>query len=198
MSGEWQPIPDETPIDPSDLKVKGVTTRSELNRLEASNLRKPMLKYFGGRPNQQMAPFDLEWSRGLHGEMFGDVWLSAGTFRRVQLNIGIDHSAIAANLAILLDDLQSWPGCGMDWGEQAARLHYRAVHIHPFLNGNGRWSRLMANIWLALHGQSVTAWPEQTISGVSTIRAAYIAAIKTADGGDLQPLIEMHCKYSTR
>jgi hypothetical protein len=27
--------------------------------------------------------------------------------------------------------------------EISARLHHRAVVIHPFLNGNGRWSRML-------------------------------------------------------
>ncbi len=80
--------------------------------------------------------------------------------------------------------------------EQVARLHHRAVEIHPFHNGNGRWARLLANIWMRQHGSQVIAWPEKTIGTVSEIRDDYIAAIKKGDDGDFAPLLDMHSKYA--
>ena len=44
----------------------------------------------------------------------------------------------------------------IDLSEQAVLLHHRAVQIHPFENGNGRWSRLLANIWLKKHAHPIT------------------------------------------
>jgi fido (protein-threonine AMPylation protein) len=68
--------------------------------------------------------------------------------------------------------------------------------IHPFENGNGRWARLLANVWLKQNGQGIVARPDEHLVGrESSIREEYIAALKTADSGNLDPLIEMHKKY---
>jgi Fic-DOC domain mobile mystery protein B len=189
---DWQPIPGETPIDPSGLKVRGVTNRAELNRVEAACIRKVIAKYLASRPTRKLASFDLDWCQRLHAEMLGNVWEWAGQIRSRDLNIGISFGAIRENLLALLADLHSWPGFKMDFVEQAARFHHRAVQIHPFENGNGRWSRLLANIWLRLNDHRLIDWPEATIGTESVIRSQYIAAIRQADGGDLDPLIELH------
>jgi len=70
------------------------------------------------------------------------------------------------------------------------------VAIHPFLNGNGRWSRMLANIWLKLHGSSSAIWPEEAVGEASIIRGEYLAAIKAADKMDFAPLIALHEKYT--
>ena len=36
--------------------------------------------------------------------------------------------------------------------EIAVRFHHAIVFIHPFPNGNGRWSRLMADIFMVRLG----------------------------------------------
>ena len=70
------------------------------------------------------------------------------------------------------------------------RLHYRAVGIHPFPNGNGRWARMLANIWLRRHGHPITEWPEETIGSVSVIRKEeHLTAIRAYDEGDEGPLL---------
>jgi Fic-DOC domain mobile mystery protein B len=195
MAGDWPQVPGETPIDPSDLKVRGITTRADLNAAEANNIRRPIVKYLAGKPSRRIAPFDLAWSLRLHAEMFGDVWNWAGQVRNRELNLGVASYAILGELQLLLDDLRSWSGFGMDLVEQSARLHYRAVHIHPFMNGNGRWSRLLASIWLKQRGHSPVRWPEDVIGTESPIRAEYIAAVQAADTGDYEPLIELHRRY---
>lgn len=48
--------------------------------------------------------------------------------------------------------------------EIAARIHHRAVQIHPFLNGNGRWSRMLVNIYLKQNGLQPTKWNENLLS----------------------------------
>jgi len=83
----------------------------------------------------------------------------------------------------------------MDLTEQATRLHHIAVEIHPFPNGNGRWGRMLTNIWLALHGSPIIGWPEEAIGTISPIRDQYIAALEAADNGDLEPFVEMHRRY---
>lgn len=80
----------------------------------------------------------------------------------------------------------------------ADHLHHLAGQIHPFPNGNGRWSRLLANIWLKVHKWPLTDWPEDAIGATSVIRDDYLAAVRAADSGDYSPLIELHRKYSAK
>jgi fido (protein-threonine AMPylation protein) len=87
----FQPIPGETPItDFSELKVKGIFYRSELNRVEATNIARAMSRYLGGTLTRKEAPFDYAWLLRLHREMFEDVWGWAGRLRTSVTNIGIE------------------------------------------------------------------------------------------------------------
>src|ERR1043165_4932506 len=109
MMPDWQEsISDETPIDPSRLKIRGVTNRRELNRHEAANILKAFTKYLASKPNRQLAPFDFDWCLRLHFEMFGDVWEWAGQIRSRNLNLGIPFGAIRENLADMLEALPDW------------------------------------------------------------------------------------------
>ena len=194
---QWEPIPGETPIDDiSGLKIRSVKTRAALNAVEAENIRSAVLKYLSAKPTRKQAVFDLRWLATLHEEMFGQVWSWAGEIRRRDLNLGVPNTQIDTQLYNLLGDLAYWEEHGTPIIEQAALLHYHAVRIHPFLNGNGRWSRLLANIWLVLHDHAPTQWPEETIGTASAIRSEYIAAIQKADAGDVKPLIALHSRYT--
>jgi Fic-DOC domain mobile mystery protein B len=157
----WEILQGETPIDVSGLKRKGLSTRAELNRAEAENIRKVVVKYLAAKPSRRSAPFTLTWAKRLHKEMFGDVWKWAGDFRQENLNLAPDWHQIPMQVQALLDDLVCWQEQGDSLLEQAARLHHRAVWIHPFSNGNGRWARMLANIWLKRHGNSIIEWPEE-------------------------------------
>ncbi|MHC4219370.1 MAG: mobile mystery protein B [Planctomycetota bacterium] len=195
--GAWETLPGETPIeDTSGVKQTDITTRAELNRAEGENIRKAVVKYLAGKPSRRSAPFDLDWVLRLHREMLGDVWVWAGSVRSSVTDIGVGPQQIEVALQGLLDDLGHWREDDVGLLEQAVRLHHRAVHIHPFENGNGRWARLLANIWLKRHDHGLTKWPEETIGTESVIRGDYITAIKAADNGDLGPLLELHRRYT--
>jgi Fic-DOC domain mobile mystery protein B len=193
----FEPIPGETPIDDiSGLKIKGITLRRELNLVEAENIRKATINYFTGRLSRQEAPFDYAWALQLHREMFGDVWSWAGELRWTQTTIGVAPEHVETQLYDLFESIPYWND--MPWVEQAARLHHRAVQIHPFINGNGRWSRFLANVWLRLNGQPYTEWPEETVGETSVIRGEYLAAIKAADNGDYALLIGLHDRFARK
>ncbi len=113
----------------------------------------------------------------------------------MSLNLGISWLLIEESLENLLRDRAAWAESGMDVVEQAARLHHKAVWIHPFLNGNGRWARLLANILLKQNDHPPTDWPETLIGTESTLRGAYLEAIRMADDGDHEPLTTLHRTY---
>ncbi len=190
--GDRDPIPGETEIDLSHLKVKGVRNRVQLNALEAENIRKVVLKYLGKRPSRRTAPFNESWMLRLHKQMFSDVWKWAGRIRTEDLNFGIPWQRIRESLHALDGDLAFWEQDGMNILERAVRLHHRAVWIHPFPNGNGRWARMLANILLKLNDCSVTEWPDPEMGKASLIRTEYLEAIKAADDGDCGPLMAVH------
>ncbi len=197
MMSEWAPIPGETPIDISDLKVKGISNRAQLSVVEAENIRKVIVKYLSKRPTRKMAPFDLSWFKRLHKQMFGDVWRWAGRIRREDLNIGVRWSLIETSLQELADDLAYWERDGTNVLERATRLHYRAVFIHPFQNGNGRWARMLANILLKRNDGSVTEWPDPELGdAASSIRGEYLTALQAADHGEIEPLMALHQRFT--
>ena len=72
--------------------------------------------------------------------MFGDVWEWAGRYRTSETNIGVPPFQIETRLSEMLEDLKAWGLSDMEMLQQSVYLHHRAVHIHPFLNGNGRWA----------------------------------------------------------
>jgi Fic-DOC domain mobile mystery protein B len=193
------PIHGQTPLDDiSGLRDRSIRTRTDLNAAEALNIRKAVVKYLLRRPGRRAAPFDPPWLLRLHAEMFGDVWSWAGLLRTRELNIGPPPHEIGTRLVQLLGDLTAWGEFSMPRDEQAARLHHGAVLIHPFLNGNGRWARMVANIWLRLNGSPVVEWPEETVGSASVIRDEYLAAVRKADRGDVGPLLTLHRRFASR
>jgi Fic-DOC domain mobile mystery protein B len=191
----WKAIPGETPIDPSGLRDKSIRTRKQLNEAEGRNIAAAVFKYLIGPLTPAMSPFDLAWALKLHEEMFGNVWEWAGQLRTIDLNLGVSWRQVETRLYDLLQSVPYWKE--MPLMEQAARLHHEAVSIHPFENGNGRWARMLANIWLKLKGSSPTFWPEESVGETSVIRDEYLNAIKAADAMDFALLIALHEKYST-
>jgi len=189
-------LPGETPIDDSSgLKVSGVSTRRQLSIVEAENIRKVLVKYFGGDLSDEIAPFDLIWAKRLHQEMYEEVWEWAGQFRLKDLNLGCPWAQVPEMTHNLFENLKYWKDQKVDLLEQATHLHHQSVFIHPFQNGNGRWARMLTNVWLCLHGSPDVAWPEETIGSSSPIRSQYIEALKAADDGAMGRLIDLHRQY---
>lgn len=167
-------------------------TLQEIYFFEAKNITKATLKYLSGKTDKKLAPFTFEWYLQLHNDMFGDVWDWAGKLRQVELSIGVKAYLVSTELKKLVDDLAFWDkNKTFSIVEIAARLHHRAVQIHPFKNGNGRWSRMLANIYLKQNGLNPTKWNENLLSKENPHRDDYILSLKHADNGDYSMLIEL-------
>ena len=188
-------IADATPLDDiSGLKLDTSKPYSmdEIYLYEAKNITQATLKYLSLVPDKKLAPFSYEWLLLLHKEMFGDVWEWAGKLRQVELSIGVKAYLVSTEIKKLVDDLAFWEqNKSFDVIEIASRLHHRAVQIHPFINGNGRWSRMLANIYLKQNGLQPTKWNENLLSKENLHRDDYIKALKSADDGDYRDLIEL-------
>ncbi len=180
--------------DLSGLKLDKNKTYStnEIYFFEAQNILKANLDYLGGIPDKKPDSFDTYFLLKLHKEMFDDVWDWAGKIRTVELNFGVKAYLVSTELRKLVDDLNFWhKNKNFDVVEIAARLHHRAVVIHPFINGNGRWSRMLANIYLKQNSLSPTKWNEDLLAKENVHRGDYIRALKQADNGDYAPLIKL-------
>jgi len=188
-------IADATPLDDiSGLKLDTSKpyTMDEISLYEAKNITKATLKYLSLVPDKKLAPFSFEWLLLLHKEMFGEVWEWAGKLRQVELSIGVKAYLVSTEIKKLVDDLEFWEqNKSFDVIETASRIHHRAVQIHPFLNGNGRWSRMLANIYLKQNGLQPTKWNENLLSKENLHRDDYIKALKKADDGDYRDLIKL-------
>jgi len=188
-------IADATHLDDvSGLKLDNTKqyTIEDIYFYEAKNITKATLKYLSLTPDKKLAPFTFEWLLTLHKEMFGDVWDWAGKLRKSELSIGVKAYLVSTEIKKLVDDISFWEeNKTFDTIEIASRIHHRAVQIHPFLNGNGRWSRMLANIYLKQNGLSPTKWNENLLSKENLHRDDYIKALKKADDGDYRDLIKL-------
>ncbi len=196
MIDSTKSIDNATPLDDiSGLKLPKSKSYSlkDVYIKEAENIADATLKYLSATPTKKEAPFSFEWLLQLHEEMFGNVWDWAGKLRQVELSIGIKAYLVPTELKKLSDDITYWDKKKVfDVYETASRLHHRAVQIHPFKNGNGRWSRMLANIYLRQHGLMPVKWQEDLLSKENPKRDEYIQALKKADRSDYKDLIAMH------
>jgi len=182
-----------TPLDPDEkqgLKFGHITTRGELDELEQANIEQG-LEWVSRRRGGDI--FDDAFIRRLHKRLFGDVWSWAGEYRLTEKNIGIDPFQISMQLRMLLGDACYWAEHDVYPPlEAAARFHHRMVQIHPFPNGNGRHARVVADILLEeVYDHPPIEWASGfDLQADNARRNAYIAALRAADGGDFEPLLE--------
>ena len=170
------------------LKFKHITTRDSLNHLEQVNIQSGMSWVYKTRRSDFLTE---SFVRELHKKLFGEVWTWAGVFRRTGKNIGVDPLYIGVELRMLLGDMHYWithetyPA-----KESVMRFHHRLVFIHPFVNGNGRHARIMADaLLIRLFQQTPIDWAGgYDLCRMNERRNAYIQALRSADQGDYTAL----------
>lgn len=186
--------PNDVPIHATPLTAEEreglipshVTLHRELNELEQQNILEADTWVFARRHN----PLRRAFLRSLHHRMFGKVWRWAGVYRSSNKNIGVDREQIQIRLDEALDNVRYWiEHKTFPPDEIAVRFHHELVFIHPFPNGNGRWSRLMADILAIRLGQPRFSWGSSSLRAADKTRQAYIEALKAADNHDFTALI---------
>ena len=107
----------------------------------------------------------------LHKRMFGDVWKWAGKYRATPRNLGVEPWKIQTEIFQLLDDVRYWiENRTYAPDEIAVRFHHRLVAIHPFPNGNGRWSRLAADLLIVTLGGVRFTWGRANLQTAGEVR----------------------------
>ncbi len=183
-----------TPVDPDDVKalVAGlvVRTKAELDELEAVALARVWQDRAERLVSGQIDLEDLtepEALVDLHRDALGAIWTWAGRIRFREMNIGTAPAWIRPQLYEAMSSVRFCADeTDMSALEVAVRAHHMLVQIHPFVDVNGRITRLYADlVMLALTGDQVVDW-----SGADADKRAYIAALRTADAtGDMSPLL---------
>ena len=175
-----------TPEEMRDLIPAHIAYRRELNEAEQENIVLAQAWALSRRRD----PLSEKFVKDLHRRMLGDVWRWAGKFRTSARNIGIDYWQIPVALRQLLDDAKAWIEYGTYAPDEiAVRFHHRLVQIHPFPNGNGRHSRLMADLLAIELGRDRFSWGRDSLRGAGAVRARYVEALRAADDHDIGPLL---------
>jgi len=181
----------QTPLDDISGLLVDVKSRQDLNDLEFKNNSAASRTYLLKNLTSKSAPFTYKWLQKIHKDMFGKVWRWAGVPRNSDLNIGVPKEKIGAEIHQLFYDLGQWEERKEQPLEIAVKIHHRLAFIHPFANGNGRWARMVANLYLHKEKLPIVQWPvEQKI-----FRPQYLKALKAADNGDYEPFLKLHKEY---
>jgi Fic-DOC domain mobile mystery protein B len=184
----------QTPLDEEEkegIKIKAITTQGELDEFEQLNIEKAVewTIHTNLKPERILAE---KFIKDLHKKMYGDVWKWAGNFRKSNKNIGIEWTQIAIELKTLLDDTKFWiDNKTFPQDEISIRFKHRIVAIHCFPNGNGRHSRMIADIIMEnIFGLDIFSWNKSNMVKADDTRKKYIVALRKADQGDVSELIK--------
>jgi Fic-DOC domain mobile mystery protein B len=157
-----------TPLEEEDLDgliPDFITNRGDLNKVEFDNIAKALP--WARRQARILGPEGLlehSFLLKLHRQMFCDVWRWAGTQRKRVTNHGAMPEQITGEIRNAFDDMKFWHANQMfSYDESAVRLHNRLVGTHPFPNGNGRCTRLIADLYLVSVGEEMFTWGSQTL-----------------------------------
>jgi Fic-DOC domain mobile mystery protein B len=175
-----------TPEEREQLIPAYISFRSELNQAEQANIADGSRWFTLGKRDVLDQLLLIE----LHKRMFGQVWRWAGSYRTTARNIGIDAYGIQIEMRKAVDDARYWVEAEKySPDEIAVRFSHRVVEIHPFPNGNGRFSRLVGDMLAIQLGQPAFTWGSANLVDVNETRRRYLAALKAADAYDIGPLL---------
>jgi len=187
-------IEGQTPLDEDEkegLLVRTISTKGELDEFEQLNIQSAIEWSLKTKVDKTQF-LSEDFLMLIHKKMFGEVWAWAGTKRKTNKNIGVDKTQISIEIRKLIDDCNFWINHNSFGDEEIAiRFSHRLVKIHLFPNGNGRHSRLVADIMISkLFNKPVFSWGHSDLSKKNSTRKEYLDAIYKADKDDFKPLIE--------
>ena len=98
-----------------------------------------------------------------------------------------DHTSVPALMTDWVDGVNAIPRNAPSIAEEVAHRHADFEQIHPFIDGNGRTGRLVANLILVRLG-----YPPAII--YQRERSRYLEALRQADQGNRQALAEVFAR----
>ena len=184
----------QTPLDEDEkegLLIKSIATRGELDEFEQQNIE-DAIQWSLTRKFKSDQILNEPFILALHKRMYGKVWSWSGEYRKTNKNIGVDKIDIPVALRSLIDDASYWLEHNVyEPAEFAIRFKHRLVSIHCFPNGNGRHSRMIADIIIEkIFQQPVFSWGSKNQSDENDSREKYLIAIRKADKGDIDLLLK--------
>lgn len=193
MGLELDYILGQTPLDEEEkngLLIPSISTRKELDEFEQKNIEQA-IQWLMSKRFKVDTILSEEFIKLLHKQMFGEVWAWAGEFRKSNKNLGIDRWKISTELKNLLDDTLYWIQKTTYPAEEIGiRFKHRLVSIHCFPNGNGRHSRLMADIIIEkIFNKPPYSWGAESDDKDNENRRHYIDAVQAADNNDYRLLL---------
>lgn len=170
----------------------GIASPDDMDELELQLLGKlydeVLLRNF---PDRALTVTDLKrW----HHLWLGNVYPWAGQERSVNLGKGGFQFAAAGLLTGLLSQferkyLRAWTPCSSlvtaEVVNAIAVTHVELILIHPFREGNGRLSRLLADVMAVQAGHEPLDY-----SSWEQFKPAYIGAIHSGISGDYRPMCQ--------
>jgi Fic-DOC domain mobile mystery protein B len=184
----------QTPLDEDEkegLLIQSIATRGELDEFEQQNIE-DTIQWSLTRRFKSEQILSKSFIQELHKRMYRNVWRWAGEYRKTNKNIGVDKLEIPIALRSLIDDASYWLENNIyDPEEFAIRFKHRLVSIHCFPNGNGRHSRMIADIIVEnIFQQPVFSWGSRNLSDEKESREKYLLTLRKADKGDFSLLLK--------
>jgi len=184
----------QTPLDEDEkegLLIKSIATRGELDEFEQKNIE-DAIQWSLTRRFKSEQILSETFILALHKRMYKNVWRWAGEYRKTNKNIGVDKLEIPVALRSLIDDASYLLENNVyEPDEFALRFKHRLVSIHCFPNGNGRHSRMIADIIIEkIYQLPVFSWGSKSLADENDSRKKYLIAIRKADKGNLYLLLK--------
>ena len=178
-----------------------IKRKREMDALEATNLFKvTMWAIQNYSANHRFTAQDID---ELHRQWLGTIYPWAGQHRQVNISKGGFNFAMAAQVTRLMaeferDVLAKYTPCNFNSRteviEALAVTHCELVLIHPFREGNGRTSRLLATLMALQAGL-----PLLDFSGITgKEKQAYFQAVQLSMGRDYEPMKNIFRKVIAR
>lgn len=190
---QYHYIDGQTPLNEDEKQglIPSLITRADLDKWEQENILEARKWLLHNSIPSKYDIFRKSFILNLHQRMFNHVWKWAGNFRKSNKNIGVEYYQIPLELRQLLDDTKFWlDNNTYNSTDMAIIFHHRLVKIHLFANGNGRHARLIADAIIAKYNNQQLSWgSDSDLTKPDEIRKRYISALREADIGNYEPIL---------
>lgn len=172
----------------------GIKNKKIMEHVEESELERVGLELLDlYNQDYQFSSFDI---KQIHELWLSDIYPFAGQYRSVNMSKGDFQFAASAFIENLMHDLdkqflQRYTPCqfnGDNLTEALGVVHVELIIIHPFREGNGRVSRLLANLMASQAGYPMLNFSPidktKTLEGFNR----YIEAIHAGFSGSYEPI----------